>query len=695
LTSPPSSSNEPRKSAANNRASGTVIEVLAGLTKADLGEAWRFWAGESPGKVPGTLKKLRQDVAEWMGDSPRVLDCVENLRRSELTVHDMLLAAPHFELTMGEIVGAKDLAYLSSYELEASLELLRRRGLVQECASRRVSSDGVRSFAICQDLGNTLLGERRARRRGIFDALTLRGHLDRMYDDPERAARTPPARVRELYKLYSNEASCVSRIERLPEGLQNLMRKVVMEFGGILPKAFFDRMDTDLPHWNGLRWGKILEESLVGTLENLDLGRYGIGHSGETLIVFNEVTLAWLKRVAVPGDPDAPHDKATMGVDLVANVTRFLAFIVGHNVRFTAKGELFKTTGKRILKDLIPNPGREVEREEVLNFIYSFARYMELIEPTGMRTFALTAEGRCWDERTLDDKLQALFDFIIEEPAAERDSYHQARLRHILVTLTKRIDPGVWYDLMYLPFLARNNYLCRLDELGVDEYFEGREAPRSKTGEDLQRLSWSLVRWLRQRMHLLGLVDLGYDGAGHPVAMRLTPTGARLLGVDDPDRSSGGSGNLVITPDFEVVLFPTEDDASLIHDLDRFCERSGEGDLKHFKISSSSLHRALIDGMSLSRMIETLEWNSRVPVPQNVLYSIRDWAAQAGLMRITQDLVVHCADKQCLKGFVQDPGVRSYVDKVLDGQKVQLKDGVSPARMRVLLRELSYLVELE
>ena len=99
--------------------------------------------------------------------------------------------------------------------------------------------------------------------------------------------------------------------------------------------------------------------------------------------------------------------------------------------------------------------------------------------------------------------------------------------------------------------------------------------------------------------------------------------------------------------------------------------------------------------MSLSRMIETLEWNSRVPVPQNVLYSIRDWAAQAGLMRITPDLVVHCADKQCLKRFVQDPGVRSYVDKVLDGQKVQLKDGVSPARMRVLLRELSYLVELE
>jgi len=679
---------------AKSRAAKATHDLIATLSKSDLQEAWRFWAADRPGKLPSTLKKLRTDLELWMSEPARVMDRVEGLGRRDQTLHDLLLAAPHFELTMGEIVASKDLAYLSSYDLEACLELLRRRALVQECASRRVSTDGVRSFAICMDVGNTLLGERRAKRRGIFDALTLRGHLDRLYDDPDRASRTTPARVREMYKLYSNEASCVSRVERLPDGLQDLMRKVVMEFGGVLPRAFFERMETELPHWNGLRWGKILEESLVGTLENLELGRYGIGHSGETLIVFNEVTLAWLKRVAVPGDPDAPHQTASMGVDLVANVSRFLTFIIDHNVRFTAKGEIFKTTGKRILKDLIPDPGREVEREEVLNFIYRFARHLDLIEPTGMRTFALTAEGRAWDERSLDDKLQALFDFIIEEPAADRDTYHQVRLRHILVSLTKRIDPGVWYDLMYLPFLARNNYLCGLDELGVEEFFEGREEPRSKGGEDLQRLSWSLVRWLRQRVHLLGLVDLGYNDSGHPVAMRLTPTGARLLGVTDPDRGSERVGNLVVTPDFEVVLFPSDDDAALIHDLDRFCERDGQGDLKHFQVHAGSVQRALVDGMSLARMMETLELNSRVPVPQNVLYSLRDWASQAGLLRITGDLVVHGSDEQSMKRFVQDPGVKGYIQRVLDPQRVQLKSGPSPARMRVLLRELSYLVEM-
>ena len=159
-----------------------------------------------------------------------------------------------------------------------------------------------------------------------------------------------------MYKMYSNEAASVARVERLPEGLRSLMEKAVLEFGGILPRGLFDRMETELPHWNGRRWGKILKDSLIGTVEQLDLTRYGIQHAGETLIVFNEVTLAWLKRVAVPSDPDAPHDEASLGVDLVSNLSRFLAFIIDHNVRFTVRGEIFKTTEKRILSDLIPNP---------------------------------------------------------------------------------------------------------------------------------------------------------------------------------------------------------------------------------------------------------------------------------------------------------------------------------------------------
>ena len=672
-------------------------DAVQSLSEGELGELFRFWSGGA-GCSGSDAAAVRSQVLEWMSRPDVVMERVQDLGRRLSTILDMHLGAPRYELTVADLSTAKELSYLSGYDLEASLEVLARRGLLIE---GRVNGGAVnksaRAYAVPVDLGDAILRQRRARRRGIFDTFTLRGHLDRLYDDPGRAARTPAGRVRELYKMYANESSAVARVERLPKGLRDLFVKAVMEFGGILPRGLFDRMETDLPHWNTRRWGRILEESLVGTVERLELGRYGIHHNDETLIAFNEVALAWLRRVAVPSDPDAPHDEASLGVDLVSNISRFLAFIIDHDVRFTVRGRIFKTTEKRILQDLIPNPGRELERADVLSFIYRFARDGGLIESTGERTFALTAAGREWEPQNLDTKLRELFRYALEERDLGGEYHHQLRMRRIFVRLLKRVEPEVWYDIMYLPFLARNNYLCSLDELAVDEYFAARhQGGQNGPMEDLQRMAWNVVSWVRRRIYLLGIVDLGYDAAGRPVAMRLTRIGARLLGVahDEPALATG-VGSLVVTPDFEVVLFRTGDDAELTHDLDRFCDREKDGHLLHFRLSDRSVHRALAEGMSLQRIVETLEANARTPVPQNVVATIRGWAAQAGLLFLDSSLVVRTDNPAHLERFLADPGVRPYVRGVLDEHRVQLRERTSAARMRSALRELDYLVELE
>ena len=665
-----------------------LTEVLGELPKGDLDEAYRFWAGDGNGRVPREATRIRDDVLGWMGEPDRVVARLGGLGRRLAGIFDHVLDSPRYETTFDRLVGAPSLAYLSQYDLEAGLAVLQRRGMLYEGSSRDLDSHGRRAWCVPAELGDTILRARRAERRGIFDIFTLKGYLDRLYDDPGRKGKTPPGRVREMYKLYANEAAAVARIERLPEGLRDLVQKVVLEFGGILPRGLFDRMDTELPHWNGRRWRKILEESLIGTVERLDLARFGIQHADETLIVFNEVALAWLKRVAVPGDPDRPHDEASLGVDLVANVSRFLGFLLDHNVRFTVRGEIFKTTEKRILQDLIPNPGRELERSEVLAFIYGFARRVGLIESTGERTFTLTRAGREWEEHDLETKLSALLDHVLEELENAGESQHQIRMRRTFLRLVKRVEPGVWYDIMYLPFLARNHYLCSL-EAELDE--ERTYAPM----EDLQRLAWSLVGWVRKRLYLIGIVDLGYDKSGHPVAVRLTRLGARLLGLEERGDGNPGIGSIVVTPDFEVVLFPTGDDAELIHDLDRFCEREKAGHLMHFRVVESGVKRALAEGMPLERIVQTLESNARTPVPQNVMYSVRDWASQAGLLFLNEDLIVRGEDPELVSKFAADPGVRPYVRRVLDEERVSLQKGPTPSRMRSLLRDLNYLIELE
>jgi hypothetical protein len=214
--------------------------------------------------------------------------------------------------------------------------------------------------------------------------------------------------------------------------------------------------------------------------------------------------------------------------------------------------------------------------------------------------------------------------------------------------------------------------------------------------EDPQRLAWNLARWVRQRLHLFGVVDLGYDRAGRPVAMRLTRVGAKLLGiVDGLPPAERLLGSLIVTPDFEVVLFPTGDDAELIHELDRFCAREKHGETLHFKITDRSIQRALAEGMLLGRIHDVLRSHSRTPIPQNVLYSIRDWAWRAGLMLLDPSLVLRCEDAETLRRFQQDPGVKALVREAVDEKRVQLKARYAPRRTATLLREFGFLVELE
>lgn len=674
-----------------------IADVVAGRNRDGLKELFRFWVGNGKNDVPSQPEELERRVVERMSEARTVQERVGGLGRRLGQILDLHLEAVGYKKSLEELAQSKRLAYLSAYELEACLEQLCRHGLLEEAADGRYERYGTRMFAIPQDIGDTVLRERRRHVRGVFDSLTLRGHLDRLYDDPARARRTPPTRVREMYKMYAAESAAVARVDRLPDGLRGLVEKAILQFGGILPRGLFERMDTELPHWNARRWRMILLESLVGTVERLELSNYGIHHADETLIVFNEVTVAWLKRVAVPGDPDQPESEASIGVDVVSNVARFVGFILEHNVRFTVRGEIFKTTEKRILQELIPNPGRELERAEVLAFIYGFARHTGLIESTGERTFAITLEGRQWEQKELETKLRALLDYALDERGMPGDFYHQSRMRRILLRLLKRIEPDTWYDLMYLPFLARNTYLSSLDQLQVDEYFGQRPQGSQYTPmEDPQRLAWNLIKWVRQRLYLLGIIDLGYDASGRTVALRLTRQGARLLGVEEDAPQNGPAlGSVVVTPDFEVVLFPTGDDAELVHELDRFCVREKQGETLHFKINERSVARALAEGMHLSRIQETLRAQSRTPVPQNVLISIRDWAHRAGLMTLDKTGVLSCPDEQVLKRFLQDAGTRPYVVKVLDENRVQLKQRYSMKRTRSLLRDLGYLVEYD
>lgn len=665
-----------------------VAALLSRLKKPELREPFRFWRGDDGLPLPARVGEMREQLALWMSDEDRVAQRVQSLDERDRALLQAFVQVPGHRRT------AADLQPIAGEEPESEVERLKRIALLFD-DDEQGGPGWFLPRALARPLAARAAADAPPIDSEVFRALTLKGAMEWRYGGPEAARPMKASRIREMFKMYANEAQAVARVERLPEGLRDLVGKVVLEFGGLLPRRFFERMETELPHWNQRRWAKILGESLVGTVQRIELSPYGIQHDDDTLIVHNEVTLAWFKRIAVPSDPDAPHDDCSLGVDAVSNISRFFAYLIDNNVRFTVKGEIFKTTEKRILTELIPNPGRELERSEVLQFIFDFARRCGFIEVTGERTFQLTGAGRDWEAQELDAKLGDLFEHVTADLDREHESVHQIAMRRVLIKMMKRLEVGIWYDVMYLPFLARNAYLAQLDALGVGDQIEALGKDGVGAGEDLQRLSWNLVNWVRKRLYLLGIVDLGYDSKGHPVAMRLTRIGARVLGIDAGVSELTALGRLIVTPDFEVVLFGDGDDADLVHDLDRFTDRVKEGAARQFRIDDRSVHRGLVEGLTVSRMSEILTGNARTPVPKNVLQSIRGWAQQAGLLVLDTELVVRGQDPDLMARFARDAGVRPFIKSTIEPTAVQLKGKTSRQRYRTLLRDLGYLIELE
>jgi len=472
--------------------------------------------------------------------------------------------------------------------------------------------------------------------------LTLRGNLDRRFRRQSDGGGDPADQARRMYRFLAGESAILRRIAALPDDLRDLLVAAVTHHGGLVPVAELGELGARPS--SAARIRRVFEDSGLGTVEELDLERFGIRQRGQVLAIFNEVVLVWLRHSAT-SKPVHPAEHVSLGVDFVSNFSRFASFIGDQNVRFTVHGTIFKSTGKRIAESLIPNPGKEFHRREILDLLYRFALAYRMIDRTGERSFRQTDQGTEFLRLPLEEKQRLILDWLIEDRNLPGDLAHQLRLRRTTLRYLKRLEPNVWYDAMFLPFVARNHYLATLAAEAADGHDGGSFPVRSSA--DVRSLAWNLFTWIRKHLYLIGIVDVGYDDSGRSCAIRLTSMGAELLGMI-PGRELEGSGHIVVNPDFEVVLFPEERSHALIYELDRFCQRELTDSLYHYRITPGSLHRALSEGEALDEILELLRRLSRTPLPQNVVYSLESWARSKGMVTFHEDGRLVCDTPEVL-----------------------------------------------
>ncbi|KAA3607810.1 MAG: hypothetical protein DWQ01_12035 [Planctomycetota bacterium] len=617
----------------------SLRRALVQRPQSELVELHDLWVG---GKPSPHRKELVEALCQRMADPVTVQSVRTRLDEASHRVLSLLQSSSRPDGCPFEVLKQRALGQgIQAGPVRSALADLWAMGFAMPAPEGAAGPNGVPeawvlprelAFALKQTTSSSL---------SPAELLTLHGYLERQLGGNESDSNSQ--RARRMYRFLAGDSSICARIDELKETLVQPMHRLITEFGGLLPLSELDKLGGEGGR-DVATLQKALEDNSLGSLGELDLESFGIRQRGQIIAVFNEVVMAYLRRAAKI-DPVEPAAIASIGVDFVSNFSRFASFVGDQNVRFTVRGTIFKSTGKRIADTLIPNPGREFRRRDILDLEYRFALSFRLIDRTGERSFMLTREGQDFLRKPLLDKQRQMLDWLIEDRDLPGDLAHQLRLRRTTLRYLKRLEPGVWYDAMFLPFVARNHYLASL-AMEQESLRDGNTFP-VRSSADLQSLAWNLFTWIRKHLYLLGVIDLGYDASGRACAFRLTSMGAELLGVI-PGRELEGAGHIVVNPDFEVVLFPEEHSHTLVYQLDRFCQRELTDSLYHYRITPGSLHRALSEGMDLNGIVDLLGRLSRTPLPQNVLFSLESWARSDGLVTYYDDGRLECDTPEIL-----------------------------------------------
>ncbi len=122
-----------------------------------------------------------------------------------------------------------------------------------------------------------------------------------------------------------------------------------------------------------------------------------------------------------------------------------------------------------------------------------------------------------------------------------------------------------------------------------------------------------------------GILQTGAAGDGQAL-IRLSPRGARAMGLDHEIAEHGDDGCLIVQPNFEVMVFLDNAPASVLHALYRVGLRRKLSDrVATFQLVAESVQRGYALGADAESLIALLNERGHTPVPDSVAFELRDW----------------------------------------------------------------------
>ncbi|HEY6285518.1 MAG TPA: helicase-associated domain-containing protein, partial [Ktedonobacteraceae bacterium] len=232
------------------------------------------------------------------------------------------------------------------------------------------------------------------------------------------------------------------------------------------------------------------------------------------------------------------------------------------------------------------------------------------------------------------------------------DSYYLDILagRKALISFLSTCTPGQWYSMESLLRTMKDQdpYVLRPRQaaMGVSGFRSARNMLTNWYKSDGE----IIIGMLNSTLHELGIVTLGYqrpqlsekDEPVNPDAFMLTDLATAVLQTaGEPSYSSvihANGRSLIVQPSFELLLL--QPDLPTVYSLLPFAQVNQIGIVSRLTLTRNSVLRGLEAGRNIEQIIKILEEHSQKELPQNVVYTLRDWTKLYKEVTISQVLLL-------------------------------------------------------
>lgn len=177
------------------------------------------------------------------------------------------------------------------------------------------------------------------------------------------------------------------------------------------------------------------------------------------------------------------------------------------------------------------------------------------------------------------------------------------------------------------------------------------------TSHSCTGLNLRLERNLVEVLEYLGAIEVA---AGmNDILIRVSPLGRNLFGSLCAAEVSYDT-SVYVQSNFELLV-PCSIEPQLLWIIDAFADLVKPDQMMIYRISRHSVYSALVHGYTPEAIERFLVNHSRIPVPQNILYSISHWATSYGRVEFEELLVLKCDSDELADELVHSVKVRPFI----------------------------------